>query len=51
VDMKAYYPNCLDASMGHFKHMEDVSFTYKNISCTHELAGKMSEDDWTKPKA
>ncbi|MBN0986930.1 MULTISPECIES: Hcp family type VI secretion system effector [Amphritea] len=51
VDIKAHMPNCQDPAMEHFTHMEDVSFTYRKISWTHEVAGTSGSDDWRVPKA
>jgi type VI secretion system secreted protein Hcp len=50
VDIKAYSPNALDPSMAHFTQMEDISFTYRAISWTHEIAGTSGSDDWRAPK-
>lgn len=49
VDIKAYMPNCQDPAMGHFTHLEDLSFTYRKIIWTHERVGTTSEDYWRVP--
>ncbi len=49
VDIKAYYPNCLDATLAQYKHMEDISFTYEKISWRHEVASVESDDSWQVP--
>jgi type VI secretion system secreted protein Hcp len=50
VDIKAYMPNCQDPGMAHFTHLEDVSFSYRRITWTHEAAGTSGFDDWRAPK-
>ena len=49
VDIKGYMPNALDPSLGHMTHMEDISFTYRKISWTHEISGTSGSDDWRAP--
>jgi hypothetical protein len=39
VDIKSYMPNCQDPAQAHFTHLEDVSFTYRKITWSHEVAG------------
>lgn len=51
VAMKARMPNCQDPGMGHFTHLEDVSFSYRMISWTHEVGGTTGTDDWRAPRA
>lgn len=51
TDIKSYMPNCQDPSKSHFTHLEDVSFTYRKIIWTHEVAGTSGEDDWRTPVA
>ena len=46
VDIKAYMHNCQDPNLAHFTHLEDVSFTYRKISWTHEVSGTSGYDDW-----
>jgi type VI secretion system secreted protein Hcp len=46
VDMNAYMPNCQDPANAHFTHLEDVSFTYRKITWTHNVAGTEGSDDW-----
>jgi type VI secretion system secreted protein Hcp len=50
VDIKSYMPNCQDPGQTHFTHLEDVSFTYRKISWTHEVAGTSGDDDWRAPR-
>jgi len=50
VDIAAYMPNCQDPGLSHFTHLEDVSFTYRKIVWTHEVAGTSGQDDWRVPK-
>ena len=47
--IKARMPNCQDPAMAHFTHLEDVSFAYRKIIWTHEVAGTSGEDDWRTP--
>ena len=46
VDITSYMPNCQDPSQEHFTHLEDVSFTYRKIIKTHEIASTAESDDW-----
>jgi type VI secretion system secreted protein Hcp len=49
TNIRSYMPNCQDPSQAHFTHLEDVSFTYRKIIWTHEVAGTSGEDDWRSP--
>ena len=51
TEITAWMPNALDQSKASFKHMEDVSFTYRKIIWTWEPDGIESEDDWMVPRA
>ena len=51
TNIRSYMPNCQDPSQAHFTHLEDVSFTYRKIIWTHEVAGTSGEDDWRTPVA
>lgn len=51
VDIKAYMPNCQDPGQAHFTHLEDVSFTYRKITWTHEVGGTSGSDDWRAPRS
>lgn len=51
VDIKSYMPNCQDPGSAHFTHLEDVSFTYRKITWSHEVAGTSGSDDWRAPKS
>jgi type VI secretion system secreted protein Hcp len=46
TNITARMPNCQDPGQAHFTHLEDVSFTYRKIIWTHEVAGTEGEDDW-----
>lgn len=50
VDISAHMPNCQDPGQAHFTHLENVSFTYRKITWTHEVAGTSGSDDWRAPK-
>ncbi len=50
VDIKSHMPNCQDPSQAHFTHLEDVSFTYRKITWTHEVSNTSSFDDWRSLK-
>jgi len=50
VDVRNWVPVCLDPAHEFYRHMEDVSFTYRNISWTWVVDGIEAEDDWTRPK-
>lgn len=45
VDIKDYMHN------SHFTHLEDVEFTYRKITWTHEVSGTSGSDDWRTPVA
>ncbi len=38
--------NCQDPGNAHFTHLEDVHFTYRKITWTHEVSGTSGSDDW-----
>ncbi|WP_122560253.1 type VI secretion system tube protein TssD, partial [Pseudomonas viridiflava] len=42
VDVKDYMHNCQDPANAHFTHLEDVEFTYRKITRTHEVSGTSS---------
>jgi type VI secretion system secreted protein Hcp len=46
TDIKTHMPNCLDPVNSSVTHMEDVSFSYKGITWTHEVAGTSGTDNW-----
>ena len=46
VDIRAYMPNCQDPGLAHFTNLEDISFTYRAITWTHEVSGTSGSDDW-----
>jgi type VI secretion system secreted protein Hcp len=50
VGIKAHMPNCQDPAQAHFTHLEDVSFTYRQITWTHVSAGTEGSDDWRTPR-
>lgn len=51
VSVKARMPNCQDPGMAHFTHLEDVSFSYRQIEWTHEIGGTTGIDDWRAPRS
>ena len=51
VDIKTIMPNAQDPEMAHFTHSEEISFTYRKITWTHEVAGTSGSDDWRVPIA
>ena len=50
VDIQSYMPNCQDPANEAFTHLEDVSFSYRKIDWTHEVASTTGTDDWRAPK-
>ena len=50
TDITSYMPNCQDPSQAHFTHLEDVQFTYRKLTKTHEIASTAETDDWRKPQ-
>jgi type VI secretion system secreted protein Hcp len=50
VDVKDYMPNTMDPKFSSYGHMEDISFTYEEITWTHEVDHKMGTDNWKAPK-
>lgn len=51
VEIKDYMHNCQDPANSHFTHLEDVHFTYRKITWTHEVSGTSGSDDWRSPVA
>jgi type VI secretion system secreted protein Hcp len=51
TNINARMPNCQDPAQAHFTHLEDVSFTYRKITWTHEVGGTSGSDDWRSPVA
>ena len=49
VDVRSYMPQCQDPGEAHLTHMEDVYFTYRKITWTHEVSGTSGSDDWRAP--
>lgn len=49
TNISARMPNCQDPSQAHFTHLEDVSFSYRKITWTHEIGSTTGEDDWRTP--
>ncbi|MCF5709554.1 type VI secretion system tube protein Hcp [Pseudomonas syringae] len=49
VEIKDYMHNCQDPGNSHFTHLEDVHFTYRKITWTHEACGTSGSDDWRTP--
>lgn len=50
VQIKDYMHNCQDPGTAHFTHLQDVHFTYRKITWTHEACGTSGSDDWRKLK-
>ena len=50
VEIKDYMHNCQDKANEHFTHLEDVHFSYREISWEHITASTAGSDDWRKPK-
>ena len=50
VDIQSYMPNCQDPANQAFTHLEDVSFSYRKIDWTHEVASTTGTDDWRAPR-
>ena len=46
VHIKDYMHNCQDPANSHFTHLQDVHFTYRKITWTHEVSGTSGSDDW-----
>ncbi|MGD9157599.1 MAG: Hcp family type VI secretion system effector [Desulfobacteraceae bacterium] len=51
TNITAHMPNCQDPSQASFTHLEDVSFSYRKITWTHEKASTSGSDDWRAPIA
>jgi len=49
VGVKPWIPNCLDPTKESFTHMEDVAFTYQDITWTWEIDGIEAQDSWLVP--
>ena len=49
VSIKPYMKNRLDREKEDFKHMEEVSFTYRKMTWNFEPAGVGAEADWREP--
>jgi len=49
TNITARMPNCQDPNQAHFTHLEDVSFSYRKITWTHEIGATSGEDDWRAP--
>ena len=51
VEINGYMHNCQDPENAHFTRLEDVHFTYRKITWTHEVCGTSGSDDWRSPSA
>jgi type VI secretion system secreted protein Hcp len=49
VDIQSKMPNCQDPEQAHFTHLEDVYFSYREISWEHVVSNTSASDDWRKP--
>jgi len=50
TNINARMPNCQDPGQAHFTHLEDISFSYRKITWTHEVSGTEGSDDWRAPE-
>ena len=50
VDIRDYMHNCQDSATAHFTQLQDVHFSYRKITWTHEASGTSGSDDWRKLK-
>ena len=48
TNISTYMEHCLDPKNQHLTHMEEVEFTYRKITKTHEVASTSESDDWRK---
>lgn len=46
TNITTYMPHCQDPAQAHLTHMEEVEFTYRKITKTHEVASTSESDDW-----
>ena len=46
VTYRPYFPNALDTTSEAYSHMEELTFQYKEIEVTHEVAGTSGGDSW-----
>lgn len=51
VDIRTWVPNCLDPEQASLGHMEDVAFTFEQITWTWQDGGIEAEDSWKAPKS
>jgi type VI secretion system secreted protein Hcp len=49
IDIQSSMPNCQDPDMAHFTHLENVYFSYREISWEHLISSTSASDDWRKP--
>ena len=49
VEIQPYMAMTSDPSTEHMGHMEKVSFTFRTITWTNEIAGTTYTDDWLAP--
>ncbi|MGE8068400.1 Hcp family type VI secretion system effector [Pseudomonas sp. NPDC089569] len=50
VHIKDYMHNCQDPATAHFTHLQDVHFSYRQITWNHVTASTSGSDDWRKLK-
>ncbi len=50
VDIQDSMPHCQDPANASYTHLEDISFSYRRITWTHEASGTSASDDWRAPK-
>ena len=49
VSINNTMPNCQDLGNAHLMLQEEVQFTYRKITWTHEVSGTSGSDDWRSP--
>jgi type VI secretion system secreted protein Hcp len=49
VNIRSHMPNCQDPAMASFTHLNDISFTYRKVTWTHEVSVTSGSDDWRTP--
>lgn len=46
TDIRTWMPHAQDPREAHLTHVEEVEFTYRKITKTHEIASTSGSDDW-----
>ncbi|KOP52415.1 MULTISPECIES: Hcp family type VI secretion system effector [Pseudomonas syringae group] len=50
VAIKDYMPSCQDPGNSHFTHLQEVHFSYRDITWNHVAASTTGSDQWDKSK-